>query len=568
MFTNYRTYVAVLVIIIISTVFAKNVQSDSYYYDCYTYSFSRDNVPDLDQVRSSDEGIAGLPNDGEMYCVPAAAMNWMAYIANHGYPKVMPGPNTNNWEVSPPQYTSEYNFMTFNLLALGLSMNTDPYDGTLDVSGSATQAWLDSGASGQFSVIEAYADGSWAPRVKDAGIYSVFGGLVNINIGWYSTLLTGDRILVGGHMVSLVAAYGMLHQLSVNDPYLASQFSFNPGTTQSPFKENVSGFEGVQANYCYDDNGLVCSNRIQDQLDYVDSGYVLGFLAVIPKYGLVYVNDELIILNPNIISGMEREQIKHIHPVPGHKILDAAINPLRIQHPFIVEDSNTIWMLDSLLGTSSEFATVENPKRLTYGGKKEHLYVLSKDKITKLDRDGHLEKVISLEFPLDEIAFDEKNERLIGFSRVAEQMLVFNSTLELEKKFAISREVLGATGNLSVSISPINGEIGIFAQGNSYYTLVTFDEAGNLQSKQIDFPAAIESGESFYLDEYGTAFVSDRGSIIPFDRNGKVVEASPFYHLPGGEGVEIHRSFSNFDPKTMPRIKNLTPDQAAKLVHQ
>ena len=128
---NYGFYF--LLIMVASFIFfSKDVQSDSYYYDCYTYSFSRDNVPDLDQVRSSDEGIAGLPNDGEMYCVPTAAMNWMAYIANHGYPAVMPGPG--NWEVSPPQYTSEYNFMTFNLLALGLSMNTDPYDGTLDVS--------------------------------------------------------------------------------------------------------------------------------------------------------------------------------------------------------------------------------------------------------------------------------------------------------------------------------------------------------------------------------------------------------------------------------------------------
>lgn len=567
MFRSYGLCFLLMMVTFFSIFLPQNAQSDSYYYDCYTYSFSRDNVPDLDQVRSSDEGIAGLPNDGEMYCVPTAAMNWMAYIANHGYSGVMPGPG--NWEVSPPQYTSEYNFITFNLLALGLNMNTDPYDGTLDGAGPATQSWLDSAAAGQFSVIEVYADSSWAPRVKDAGIYSVFGGLVNINIAWYSTvLLTGDKVLIGGHMVSLVSAYGMLHQLSVNDPYTQSNFSFNPGTTQSFFKENFSGFEGVQANYCYDDNGLICSTRTQDQLDYVDSGYVQGFIAVIPKYGLVHSNDELIILNPEIISGFEREQIKHIHPFPGKKILDAAINPLRIQHPFIVEGSNTIWMLDSLLGTSTEFAKVENPKRLTYGGKREQLYVLSMDKITKLDREGHVEKVVDLEFPLDEIAFDEKNQHLIGVSRDSQQMLVFNQTLELEQKYSISGEVLGDAGNLNLSINPTTGEIGIFAQRNSYYTLVTISEDGNLDLKQIDFPKEIESAEAFYLDEYGTAFVSDRGTIVPFDRNGKIFERSPFYLLPGGEGVMIHRSFSNFDPATMPKIKNLTPEQAARLIHQ
>ena len=369
-------------------------------------------------------------------------------------------------------------------------------------------------------------------------------------------------------MVTLVSAYGMLHQLSVNDPYTQSKFSLNPGTTQSPFKENFSGFEGVQPSYCYYDNGFVCSTRTQDKLDYMDSAYVQGFIAVIPKYGLVYVNDELIILNPKIISGMEREQIKHIHPFPGKKILDAEINPLRIQHPFIVEASNTIWMVDSLLGTSTEFAIVENPLRLIYGGKREHLYVLSKDKITRIDREGKIDKVVELEFPMDVISYDEKDQRLVGLSRDSQQMLVFDAALEPIKKYSINSEVLGESGKLSLSINPTTGEFGVFASGNSYYTLLTIDEAGNLQQKQIDFPADVKSAEAFYLDEYGMAFVSDRGMIVPFDRNGKIVEGSPFYGLPGGEGVMIHRSFSNFDPATMPGFKNLTPEQAARLVHQ
>ena len=567
MLKNYGNYLAMMVFPIFSIFFSTNLYADSYYYDCYTYSFSRDNVPDLDQVRSSDEGIAGLPNNGEMYCVPTAAMNWMAYIANHGYPNVEPGPG--NWEVSPPKYTSEYNYMTFNLLAMGLSMNTDPYDGTLDVAGPATQSWLDSAAPGQFSIVEAYADGSWAPRVKDAGIYSVFGGLVNINIAWYSEIpLTGSLQWEGGHMVTLVSAYGMLHQLSVNDPYTQSNFSLDPGTTQSSFKENFSGFEGVQASYCYYDNGFVCSTRTQDKLDYMDSAYVQGFIAVIPKYGLVYLNDELIILNPKIISGFEREQIKHIYPFPGRKILDAAINPLRIQHPFIVEGSNTIWMVDSLLGTSTEFTTVENPQRLIYGGKREHLYVLSKDKITRIDREGKTDKVVDLEVPMDVIAYDEKHQLLVGLSRDSQQMLFFNAALEPINKYSINREVLGETGKLSLSINPTTGELGVFARGNSYYTLLTVDEAGNLQEKQINFPAEIVSAESFYLDEYGTVFVSDRGTIIPFDRNGRVIEGSPFYGLAGGDGIMIHRSFNNYDPETMPKFKNITPEQAAKLVHE
>ena len=85
---------------------------DYFTYDGYTYSFHRYDVPDLDQYRSSsaDSTIPGLPNNGAMYCVPTSAVNWMAYIANHGYPFIIPGPG--HWNVSPPLYLNEYNYIT------------------------------------------------------------------------------------------------------------------------------------------------------------------------------------------------------------------------------------------------------------------------------------------------------------------------------------------------------------------------------------------------------------------------------------------------------------------------
>ena len=91
------------------------------------YDYSISGVPDFDQKRcfNLDPLRQGLPeNDpstcagdpskacvedfdcgadfpckgigGAMFCVPTSAINWMAYIANHGYPDVSPGPG--NWQ--------------------------------------------------------------------------------------------------------------------------------------------------------------------------------------------------------------------------------------------------------------------------------------------------------------------------------------------------------------------------------------------------------------------------------------------------------------------------------------
>jgi hypothetical protein len=66
-------------------------------------------VPDIDQRRApgSSPLVIGLPNEGKMYCAPTAAMNWMAYIASHGYPQLQPYPG--DWQLGPPSSPGVYN---------------------------------------------------------------------------------------------------------------------------------------------------------------------------------------------------------------------------------------------------------------------------------------------------------------------------------------------------------------------------------------------------------------------------------------------------------------------------
>src|SRR5688572_29400453 len=66
-------------------------------YDGANFDYELCTVPDFDQRRGQTPfGSPGLPNNGNWYCVPTSAVDWMAYIANHGYPSVEPGPGEHN----------------------------------------------------------------------------------------------------------------------------------------------------------------------------------------------------------------------------------------------------------------------------------------------------------------------------------------------------------------------------------------------------------------------------------------------------------------------------------------
>ena len=71
-------------------------------------------VPDLDQQREPNYLVDGLPNGGRNYCVPTSTMNWLAHIANHGWPSLAPGPGS--WGPEPVLEPNQYNFMTTNIL--------------------------------------------------------------------------------------------------------------------------------------------------------------------------------------------------------------------------------------------------------------------------------------------------------------------------------------------------------------------------------------------------------------------------------------------------------------------
>lgn len=166
-------------------------------------SLFRYNVPDLDQRRST------LPGDGDMHCVPTSAVNWMAYIANHGYAPMMLG--ARNW-----QDNANYPFVTQNINIMGAFMNTDHVDGTGGNEGNAgLQLFLLTRAPNLFTSTKWY--GGITPF--DVFVQMSTNGLVNVCYGYYKPFPNpfGGEFYSrdGGHCVTL---NGIQNMFATSDP--------------------------------------------------------------------------------------------------------------------------------------------------------------------------------------------------------------------------------------------------------------------------------------------------------------------------------------------------------------
>jgi hypothetical protein len=168
-------------------------------------------VPDFDQRREADSGILGLPNNGSVHCGPTGAMNWLAYITNHGYPEVLSG--ARDW-----QSNSHYNTVTSLINWLGTMMNT--VTGTTPANqGIGLTDWLEMTSPGNFTVSVSSALGSYAPTPEE--IYEAMSAGALVSFGTQHWTATPSSISVGmdGEVIALPERYVRKdggHVVSVN----------------------------------------------------------------------------------------------------------------------------------------------------------------------------------------------------------------------------------------------------------------------------------------------------------------------------------------------------------------
>jgi hypothetical protein len=162
---------------------------------------------------------------------------------------------------------------------------------------------------------------------------------------------------------------------------------------------------------------------------------------------------------------------------------------------------------------------------------------------------------------LDAIAFDDVRNRLVGVSRAANKLFVFDAELKVAYGFPFPTRLLERTdgGRLALSVNPADGSL--FVLG-AKLCRVRFGERGALAMEPVVLPGVTRTPLGLFVDERGALFISDGGKLAAFDARGQRLERSPFAGLAAGGILQILRPFSNFDPATMrgPSYRNVAPD--------
>lgn len=164
----------------------------------------RPGIPDFDQRRETNLPLVwGVPNNGSGHCIPASALDVVAYMANHGAPQLMFG---HEYDWADP---ANYNGVSALLTYLGVLMNTDAggTGSTGFVNGMV--AFFNERAPGQFVVsTQAWADGV-PPSPFDMHSTIALGGFPLMVRGTYEPEAENPGVWhrTGGHILAMRNVY-------------------------------------------------------------------------------------------------------------------------------------------------------------------------------------------------------------------------------------------------------------------------------------------------------------------------------------------------------------------------
>jgi hypothetical protein len=541
-----------------------------------TFTYRLCTMPDIDQRRTEAQGIVGLAGAGSMYCAPTAIMNTLAYIANHGYPALAPGPG--DWQQGPPNHTGVYNTMTLALAILGGQMGTDPATGTGgNGAESGTESWIAAdGLSDAFTVSHYYASGYFSPTLKNIADSALSGDLVEPVVGWYKHADEQgvEKTRKGGHVFTLMHAGGSRLDFHVHTMGFRDPANPNDGqtTSQSTFATDTRDIEERYAKF----DGY---NRVQSRVVGYGSAYLDEYFAIRPEFGLVGSEDQpiLLYLTP-VLHILDSFEGGNVHPAitsfqtaTDTKVLDLAVHPEGAVHPYLTQDSNAVWQLDTLTGRSSRLARFGNPPTHLAFGKDEELFVLLPNAIAGLGLDGTEIGRARLTKALDDIAYQKLESRgspvgrLLGVSARARRLLAYDDDLVPILDLPIPASVQNLAGKVSMALDPNDGTIWLHTDGSPTVSRLRFNDAGRLDAKEI----ALEGvGRPIGLEvsDEGHLFLSDGGKLKEFDTRGRALGNGVFAGMPGGPTVSMVHSYTNFDPTVHTGLawNNVLPEDAVQ----
>ncbi|MFG0274941.1 MAG: hypothetical protein ACF8QF_07785, partial [Phycisphaerales bacterium] len=489
----------------------------------------------------------GLPNNGNMYCVPTSAVNWMAYIAHHGYPSIMPGDHSQYYWHSQSTFNLSNNFLTI----MGNFMNTDPFDGTY---GGPAKDGLDTWLDNRFVVINRWINSSETPDFDDIAAYTRLKIPVMACVGWYSD---NNNVLTrnGGHCFSVVKVQrqGNTRLLTMHDPADEQSNIF----TQSPVAERTYQIE-PRLKF------VAGQWRVVDKVLNYGSGYLDTYFAIFPLYGLSTSSNflDLLILKPYRLTIDDGPTIDRV-PAPG---IITSVQPSPFDPSSIVTTApipggppSTIWRFDPESREFESLAEVADAQRAVFD-RFGRLYVLDGRTIRCYNPFGEEfeeEGSVVPGAPVEAMAADDVHGELLALMGDGSVKKYGQGLNELPAVQLPGDLVL--EGKKFLATSPTDGAMYLTSEGSpGVYLLLPAVQAARgaaefevvlIGEGLLDIPTGLSVGDDdcvFVTDSSGKATV-----FCKDPETGEWMEdrEHAMSGLEVGAGVQMARSRSNFDPE-------------------
>ena len=534
--------------------------TQSTYVDGNNYDYRVKYMPDFDQSRFA------LGNDGKNHCVPASSLNALAYIANHGYPFIAPGPG--NWQ-SPELYPTA----TAQMLLLGFAMGTDPSKGT---SMQSARQVLANRLGVLFTVSSKLLDDKKAVRLQDLAKEGSTGSVVIFSYGRYNYDLIGNTLFLGqrsgGHAVTLsrLSRSGAQSEIILWSRDPAQDENPTDLFAQSPFAHReysvseyltISGGSFAGFKYALNHQPGAAEIRIIDSM-----------IAIRPLSGLwVSSGPKSFTLNlsqPVKLKGFNYQTQNEVAKITG-AFVDFGTDILGKNVYSIVNQFGGgvhLFNTDTVTGESTALAELGPGFTKVATSRFGDVCAVAPTKIVCLDPEAPVVEPISIAppHPASAIAYCDVKDEFIVLSSPARKIMRYGSKLDRAPIVHDLPFDWPLQGPASIAVHP-NGTYFILIEGTNLILTASFDipgvpplfnafNVGNLIPRNISFS---DDGRMF-LPDGNTLHVFQETAFAGWQPDVD----SPFHGTPGGASFRIGRSRTNHDPDIHENFAiNIDPDE-------
>lgn len=448
-------------------------------------------MPDFDQGRQPGplvfDGQAfvpmppGLPNNGTMYCVPTAAIDTVAYLANHGYPAALPGAPL-DW-----QSQAQYNLVNAAIFDMGTLMETHPIDGTLGKGRSGHQEWFDLHLGPDvFKVSSKGAKLSYGPSTWELAQAGHAGQLVIMNVGWYTPQPGGQWVRTGGHQTVITGVFQ-------NDGFFTDTCQVrlrDPGSggvsamTQSTFTNNLRTVQYVFGQFSDSDDPIQYYARTMVRLVGLGTGSRVGFIQAIytvtPLHGVGSNGLLLQILNPYPVGPDPLPLLQPFTPSSGASFASLALQPITTEVLYTLRDAAGGLMpgvrrYDRVSGEDSLALPGVIAQGLTFDDG-HRLFALNGACISAHDLDGSSAPAASncASAPFDALCYDGVRDLVFAISQAQGSIRVMDLGLATVADLAIPTAV-PVSGEVFLTAHPTTGDLWLRSSDSATVTCLGFD---------------------------------------------------------------------------------------------